>query len=174
MPTSPETAPVRPTTIAELRALVGAELGPTAWVDVTQDRIDEFAAVTEDRQWIHVDPERAAASPLGGTIAHGLFTLSLGPKLMEELMAFDGFAHSLNYGYGKVRFPSPLPVGSRLRMTMTIAAVEDVGGAAQLTAVQTFERAGQEKPVCVAEALARFVERTPASQMVDPRPGTSG
>jgi acyl dehydratase len=123
-----EVVPVRPTTVAELRALEGTELGPTAWHEITQERVDAFAKATEDFQWIHVDPVRAADSPLGGTIAHGLFTLSLGPKFMEELLAFDGFAHSLNYGYDKVRFPAPVPVGSRVRMRATITAVADVPG----------------------------------------------
>lgn len=154
------TQPVRPTTVAELQDLLDVPLGPTEWYEITQERVNAFAEVTGDRQWIHVDPERAAASELGGTIGHGLFTLGLGPMFMEELMAFDGFAHSLNYGYGKVRFPSPLPVGSRIRMHAQITAVDDKGGAAQVTTTQTFEREGAEKPVCVAEAIGRFVERS--------------
>jgi acyl dehydratase len=153
------TEPVRPTTVAELRALVGAELGPTAWYDVTQERIDAFAAATGDHQWIHVDPARAAESPLGTTIAHGLLTLSLGPHFMEALMAFDGFAHSLNYGYEKVRFPAPVPVGSRLRMRATITDVSDVPGGAQVTTTQTIEVEGGGKPVCVAQSIGRFYER---------------
>jgi acyl dehydratase len=152
--------PVRPRTVAELRALEGTELGPTAWYEITQERIDAFAKATEDFQWIHVDPDRAASSPLGSTIAHGLFTLSLGPKFMEELMVFDGFAHSLNYGYDKVRFPAPVPVGSRLRMRATITAVADVPGGAQVTTTQTMEIEGGSKPVCVAASVGRFVERT--------------
>ena len=151
-------APLRPTTVAELRALEGVALGPTEWYDITQERVDAFAELTEDRQWIHVDPVRAADSVLGSTIAHGLFTLGLGPKFMEELMAFDGFAHSLNYGYEKVRFPAPLPVGSRIRMHATITAVDDVPGGAQVTTTQTFEREGADKPVCVAASIGRFVE----------------
>lgn len=156
---STTSSPHRPTSVAELRELEGRELGPTAWYDISQARIDAFADLTEDRQWIHVDPERAADSELGTTIGHGLFTLSLGPKFMEELMAFDGFEKSLNYGYGKVRFPSPLPVDSRIRMRATITAVDDVPGGAQVTTTQVFEREGQEKPVCVAESIGRFVER---------------
>jgi acyl dehydratase len=151
--------PLRPTTVAALHDLQGRELGPTGWVDITQQRIDAFAEVTGDHQWIHVDTERAAISPLGSTIAHGLFTLSLGPMLMEELMAFDGFAQALNYGYDKVRFTAPVPVGSRVRMRATVTAVRAVSGGVNLTATQTFERKGQQKPVCVAEAVARFVER---------------
>ncbi len=155
---TPTSSPHRPTSVADLRELQGTELGPTAWFDITQERVDAFAELTGDRQWIHTDPERAGASELGGTIGHGLFTLSLGPAFMEELMAFDGFEKSLNYGYGKVRFPSPLPVGSRIRMRATITAVDEVPGGAQVTTTQAFEREGQDKPVCVAESIGRFVE----------------
>lgn len=150
-------APIEPRSLAELQALCGRELGPTAWKDVDQGRIDAFAEVTEDHQWIHVDPARAAAAPLGSTIGHGLLTLSLGPAFMEELISFAGFEHALNYGYGKVRFPAPVPVRSRLRMRLSLGAVEEVAGGAQLTAVQVFEREDGEKPVCVAEALVRLV-----------------
>jgi acyl dehydratase len=147
----------RPASIDDLRALIGQPLGPTAWKPVDQGRIDAFAEVTEDRQWIHVDPARAAASPLGSTIGHGLLTLSLGPTFSGELVSFEAFAHSLNYGYGKVRFPAPVPVGSRLRMRLEIVSVEERDGSAQVTAIQTFEREGGEKPVCVAEAVSRVV-----------------
>jgi acyl dehydratase len=150
---------VHPGSAAELRALVGSVLGPTGWYTVDQSKVDAFAEATEDRQWIHIDPSRAAASPLGGTIVHGLFTLGLGPHFVEELVSFDGFAHSLNYGYGRVRFPSPFPVAGRIRMHLSIDAVDEVRGGVQLTSTQTFELEGAEKPVCVAESLARFVER---------------
>jgi acyl dehydratase len=150
---------LRPESGSDLRALVGAVLGPTGWYRVDQAQVDAFAEATEDRQWIHIDPERAASSPLGGTIVHGLFTLSLGPRFVEELISFDGFAHSLNYGYGKVRFPAPFLVGSRVRMRLQIEAVADVRNGVQLTTIQTFEAEGPDKPVCVAESLARFVER---------------
>jgi acyl dehydratase len=150
---------VRPESASDLRELVGSVLGPTEWYTVNQAKVDAFAEATEDRQWIHVDPKRAAASPFGGTIVHGLFTLSLGPHLVEELVSFDGFAHSLNYGYGKVRFPAPLPVGARVRMHLSIDAVDEVRNGVQLTSTQTFELEGAEKPVCVAESIARFVER---------------
>jgi acyl dehydratase len=150
--------PVRPRSVADLLALRGRELGPTAWLPVTQERIDAFAGATDDRQWIHVDPERAAASPLGTTIAHGLLTLSLGPALVAQLIAFDGFAHSLNYGYDKVRFPAPVPAGSRVRMRATITAVDAVPGGCQVTTTQTIEREGGDKPVCVAASIGRFVE----------------
>jgi acyl dehydratase len=149
----------RPTSVADLQALTGVELGPTDWTEITQEGIDAFAAVTGDHQWIHVDPERAKETPLGSTIAHGLLTLSLAPGLMEQLMAYDGFAHALNYGYEKVRFPAPVPVGSRLRMRATITDVSEVPGGAQVTTTQTLEVEGGEKPVCVAQSVARFFER---------------
>jgi acyl dehydratase len=150
---------VRPSSVADLRALEGTELGPTDWLEITQDKIDAFAEVTGDHQWIHVDPERAAASPMGSTIAHGLLTLSLAPAFMEALMAFDGFAHALNYGYEKVRFPGPVPVGSRVRMRAQVVEVVDVPGGAQVTTTQTIEREGADKPVCVAQSVGRFYER---------------
>jgi acyl dehydratase len=140
----------------EVKAAVGQELGVSDWVDVTQETIDRFADVTGDDQWIHVDPERAAQTPFGGTIAHGLFTLSLGPKLGYETMDVQGFAFGLNYGYDRVRFPAPVPVGKRVRMRATLSSVEDVAGGIQITVTQTFEVEGGEKPVCVAESLARL------------------
>ena len=142
--------------IDELRAKVGEELGVSEWHDVTQERIDAFADATEDHQWIHVDPERAAQTPWGSTIAHGLYTLSLGPQFTFALFTIEGFAFGLNYGYNKVRFPAPLPVNSRVRMRATLSSVDDVPGGVQLTITQTFEREGEEKPVCVAEAVSRM------------------
>jgi acyl dehydratase len=142
--------------IDELRAKVGEELGVSEWHGVTQERIDAFADATGDHQWIHVDPDRAAQTPWGSTIAHGLYTLSLGPQFTFALFTIEGFAFGLNYGYNKVRFPAPLPVGSRVRMRATLASVDDVPGGVQLTITQTFEREGEEKPVCVAEAVSRM------------------
>jgi acyl dehydratase len=142
--------------IDELRAKVGEELGVSEWHEVTQDEIDAFADATGDHQWIHVDPERAAQTPFGSTIAHGLYTLSLGPGFTFALFTIEGFAFGLNYGYNKVRFPAPLPVDSRVRMRATLANVEDVPGGVQLTITQTFEREGEDKPVCVAESVARM------------------
>jgi acyl dehydratase len=139
----------------DMRARVGQELGVSEWVEITQERIDAFAQATEDFQWIHVDAERAAETPFGGTIAHGLLTLSLGPKFSYELFSLSGFTFALNYGFGKVRFPAPVPVGSRLRMRAALTAVDDVPGGIQFTVTQTFEVEGGEKPVCVAESLAR-------------------
>lgn len=151
------TLPVRPTTAADLAELVGKELGPTEWYEVTQERVNAFADATDDHQWIHIDVEKAAASPLGGTIAHGLFSLSLGPHLSGQVLAFDGFTHGLNYGYNKVRFPAPVPVGSRIRMRVTVVAAEEVAGGIQVTTSQVIEREGSDKPVMVAESLARVV-----------------
>jgi len=141
--------------IDDLRARVGHELGVSAWHDVTQAEIDAFAAATGDHQWIHVEPERAAQTPFGGTIAHGLYTLSLGPRFAYELFSLEGFAFAVNYGYDRVRFPAPVPVSSRVRMRATLSAVDDVPGGAQITVTQTFEREGSDKPVCVAQSLAR-------------------
>jgi acyl dehydratase len=143
------------TGLDELRAAEGQEIGVTGWREITQDEVDAFADVTGDHQWIHVDPARAAQSPLGGTIAHGLFTLSLAPAMTESLLSFEGFAFALNYGYNRVRFPAPLRVGSRVRLRATLSDVQDILGGAQITIVQTFEVEGSEKPVCVAESLAR-------------------
>jgi acyl dehydratase len=143
------------TGIDELNAHIGQELGVSSWYEVTQETIDRFAEVTEDFQWIHVDVERAKQTPFGGTIAHGLFTLSLGPKFSYEIVDVQGFAFGVNYGYGKVRFPAPLPVGSNVRMRATLTSVEEVPGGVQFTITQTFEREGHDKPVCVAESLAR-------------------
>jgi len=143
------------TGIDELKAKVGEELGVSDWLDITQDAIDAFAAATNDHQWIHVDPERAADTPFGGTIAHGLYTLSLGPRFSYGLYALEGFAFALNYGYEKVRFPAPVPVGGKVRMRAALSSVADVPGGAQLTLTQTFEREGEDKPVCVAESLVR-------------------
>jgi acyl dehydratase len=144
------------TGMEELRSAVGEELGVSAWHEVTQAEIDAFAAATGDDQWIHVDVERAAQTPFGSTIAHGLYTLSLGPRFSYGTYTIEGFAYALNYGYGRVRFPAPLPVGSRVRMRATLAGAEDVPGGVQIAIAQTFEREGTEKPVCVAEQLVRL------------------
>lgn len=142
--------------IDELKARVGQEIGVSDWAEVTQEGVDAFARVTGDDQWIHVDPERARNTPFGGTIAHGLYTLSLGPGFSYGLMDVQGFAFGLNYGYGKVRFPAPLPVGCRVRMRLGVDAVDDIPGGVQLTTKCTFEIEGGDKPVCVAESIARL------------------
>jgi acyl dehydratase len=141
-----------------LKQAEGEVLGTSDWHEVTQDAIDDFADVTGDHQWIHVDPERAKDTPFGGTIAHGYYTLSLAPMLSNEIFAMDGFAFAVNYGLNKVRFPAPVPVGSKVRASAKVAKLEDVPGGAQMTLELTFEREGGEKPVCVAETLVRVYE----------------
>jgi acyl dehydratase len=143
------------TGLDELRQAEGEELGTSEWHEVTQEAIDAFADVTGDHQWIHVDPERARETPFGGTIAHGYYTLSLVPMLNTQIFGLEGFAFALNYGLNKVRFPAPLPVGSRVRMHARLAALEEIAGGVQITVVATFEREGGDKPVCVAETVAR-------------------
>jgi acyl dehydratase len=148
-----------PLTIAgveDLRARVGQELGVSAWHEVDQGEIDAFAKVTGDDYWIHVDPERARSTPFGSTIGHGLLTLSLGPRFSYEIYEVSGVDFAVNYGYGRVRFPAPVPVGSRVRMRAELTAVDEVSGGVQVTVTQTFEREGAAKPVCVAEALGRY------------------
>jgi acyl dehydratase len=143
------------TGLDELRSAEGETLGTSEWHEVTQDAIDAFADVTGDHQWIHVDVERAKDTPFGGTIAHGYYTLSLAPALSAQIVRYEGFAFALNYGLNRVRFPAPLPVGSRVRVTAKLASVEDIPGGAQMTLELTFEREGDDKPVCVAESVAR-------------------
>lgn len=152
------TQPVhRPSTAQDLIDLKDVELGPTQWHTVDQAKIDAFAELTGDHQWIHVDPERAASSPFGSTIAHGLYSLSRTPAFLEELMAFDGFAHSLNYGYDRVRFIHPLPVDSRIRLRAKLTAVEETApGAVKVTTELTVEAEGIDKPILVAESIGRF------------------
>jgi acyl dehydratase len=143
------------TGLDELKSREGQEVGVSDWHEVTQEAINEFAEVTGDHNWIHVDPERAAQTPFGGTIAHGYYTLSLAPKFSYSLFKAEGFAFGVNYGLNRVRFPAPLPVGSKVRMRMKLASVEDIPGGAQITTELTFEREGGDKPVCVAESLSR-------------------
>jgi acyl dehydratase len=140
----------------ELKQAVGEQLGHTDWLEVDQKQIDLFAEATGDHQWIHVNPEMAAAGPFGTTIAHGYLTLSLLPLFAPQLIAVEGVRMGVNYGTNKVRFPSPVPVGSRLRATAKVTGVEDVAGGVQLTLAFTVEREGGEKPVCVAESVSRF------------------
>jgi len=144
------------TGIDELKAAEGEALGTSGWHEVTQRDIDLFAEVTGDHQWIHVDPERAKETPFGGTIAHGYYTLSLAPRFMEQIVDFQGFAFALNYGLGRVRFPASLRVGSRVRASIQLAKVEDIPGGAQITLAYSFEGEDADKPVCVAESLARL------------------
>jgi acyl dehydratase len=144
--------------VDEIRAHVGRELGVSDWHEVTQDSVSEFAEVTGDDYWIHIDPERAAETPFGGTIAHGYYTLSLAPMFSEQIFGLEGFAFAINYGLNRVRFPAPLPVGSRVRMHAKLKSLEEVPGGAQMNVEVTFEREGGDKPVCVAETLARVYE----------------
>jgi acyl dehydratase len=141
------------------RALVGQEIGVSDWLEVTQERVEQFAEATGDHQWIHVNPVRAAAeSPFGGTIAHGYLTLSLGPTLLGGVLRLEGFRMAINYGLNKLRFPAPLRVGGRVRLRVHALGVEDVEGGAgiQATLKLTFEVEGQDKPACVAETLFRY------------------
>jgi acyl dehydratase len=149
------TAQVTINGIDELKSRVGTEIGVSDWKLVTQEDIDTFAEVTGDDQFIHVDVERAKETPFGGTIAHGYYTLSLAPRFSYDLFRLEGVAFGLNYGLNKLRFPAPLPVGSKVRMRMTLQSVDDIPGGAQITMLNTFEVEGGEKPVCVAEALSR-------------------
>ncbi|MFI2239647.1 MaoC family dehydratase [Streptomyces chrestomyceticus] len=139
-----------------LRNAVGEDLGTSDWLEIDQKRIDLFADATGDHQWIHVDAERAAAGPFGATIAHGYLTLALLPALVPQLLRVDNVKMGINYGVDKVRFPAPVPVGSRVRATARIAGVTEVSGGVQLATTVTVEREGGEKPVCVAETLSRF------------------
>ncbi|MBF6620551.1 MAG: MaoC family dehydratase [Patulibacter sp.] len=143
--------------VPALKQLVGEELGVSDWREITQPQVDAFAELTDDHQWIHVDPARAAGTAFGGTIVHGFLTLSLAPSFMAELFTVTHVSHGLNYGLDRVRFPAPLPVGSRLRMRATLTAADDLpDGGLQTTTTFTFEREGGDKPVCVAESLGRY------------------
>jgi acyl dehydratase len=143
-------------TLADLQALTGQPLGHSDWITVDQARVNAFAEATEDRQWIHVDPERAQSGPFGGPIAHGFLTLSLIPYFFETGFSVRETRMVVNYGLNKVRFTRPVPVGSRLRGAFRLLAMEDVaGGAVQLTVEVAVEAEGSAKPVCVAQSLAR-------------------
>jgi acyl dehydratase len=140
----------------ELRAALGQELGPSEWLDVVQERIDRFAEATNDFQWIHVDADRAAEGPFGKTIAHGYLTLSLVPSLIRDYYSILGNRMTVNYGVNKVRFISPVPVGSRLRARSTILDVSDVADAVQVTLQTTIELEGSERPACVVDGVTRI------------------
>ncbi|GAA4318707.1 MaoC family dehydratase [Streptomyces venetus] len=140
----------------ELRKLAGGDLGTSEWIEVTQERIDTFADATGDHQWIHVDPERAEEGPFGAPIAHGYLTLSLFIPLFTELLDVQGVTTKVNYGLNKVRFPSPVKVGSRIRLTAKLAEVEDVPGGVQITVDGAIEIEGGAKPAAVLQSLSRF------------------
>jgi acyl dehydratase len=139
-----------------LKAAVGEHLGYSPWLEITQERVNQFAEATGDFQWIHVDVERAKAeSPFGGPIAHGYLTLSLLPSLMPKVVQTSGFSMGVNYGCNKVRFMSPVPVGANLRLGLKLVSVDDIAGGAQMVYEATFEVEGSEKPSCVAEVVLR-------------------
>jgi acyl dehydratase len=142
--------------LAELEALVGTEIGTSDWLTIDQSRIDRFAAVTGDDQWIHVDQKRAAAGMFGSTVAHGFLTLSLLPFFIRSSHKVDGARMSVNYGLNRVRFPSPVPVNSRLRAHFKLLSFEPIEGGVQTVTEVTVEREGQAKPVCVAESVGRL------------------
>jgi len=141
------------TTFDEVTAAAGEELGASEWVEIDQDRVNKFAEATGDFQWIHVDVEKSAAGPFGGTIAHGYLTLSLVPWLGSQVFALDTPGAKLNYGVNKVRFPNPVLVGSRVRAHVTMGEVTDLPAGKQLTLKYTVEIEGQTKPACVAETV---------------------
>ena len=141
------------TTFEEIEAAAGEEIGTTDWVEITQERVNQFADATGDHQWIHVDVERAKDGPFGGTIAHGYLTLSMLPALGSQVMSLETPGAKLNYGVNKVRFPNPVRVGSRIRAHVTIGGVSDVPAGKQLTVRYTIEIEGQQKPACVAETV---------------------
>ncbi len=146
-------------TLDELRAATGTHLGWTDWVEIDQERINLFADATGDHQWIHVDVERATAeSPFGGPIAHGYLTLALSNLFLPQLLQVPGASSGVNYGTGKVRFPAPVPVGSRIRGGAEITAVEQVAGGVQTTITMTVEVEGGTKPACVVESLSRWLK----------------
>ena len=143
--------------LEEFVAAQGSQLGPTDWLEVTQERVNLFADATDDHQWIHVDPERAANGPFGGTIAHGLLTLSLLPHFTHQLYTVDNIAMAVNYGYNKVRFITPVRVGSKIRARAEIAKVDQLDGAVQATVPVTVEIEGSDKPAAIAESIVRFI-----------------
>ncbi|MET9491594.1 MaoC family dehydratase [Nocardia sp. NPDC006630] len=145
------------TSFDELRAAVGTEIGVSDWILIDQERIDRFAEATGDHQWIHVDPERAAAGPYGRTIAHGFLTLSLVVPMSAQVMQASFVRMAINYGLNKVRFITPVPVGSRIRGRFTLNSITDIPGGVQGERTVTIELEGEPKPACVAESIARYL-----------------
>jgi acyl dehydratase len=145
------------TTMAELPGLVGTELGTSDWYEVTQERVNQFADATGDHQWIHIDIERAKKeSPFGGPIAHGFLTLSLAVPLVAQVLTVTDQKMGVNYGLNKVRFAAPVPVGSKVRASVTLKSVEEIAGGLQNILAVTVEREGGDKPVCIAEWVVRY------------------
>ena len=143
------------TGVAGLKAAVGEHLGYSEYIEISQERVNQFAEATGDFQWIHVDVERAKSGPFGGPIAHGYLTLSLGPMLYPTVVRIEGFSMGVNYGANKVRFPSPVPVGSKVRLGVKVLEVEELANGVQMTMEFTFECEGSSKPSCVAEIIFR-------------------
>jgi acyl dehydratase len=143
------------TGVAGLKAAVGEHLGYSEYIEISQERVNQFAEATGDFQWIHVDVERAKSGPFGGPIAHGYLTLSLGPMLYPTVVRIEGFSMGVNYGANKVRFPSPVPVGSKVRLGVKVLEVEEIANGVQMTMEFTFECEGSSKPSCVAEIIFR-------------------
>jgi acyl dehydratase len=142
----------------DIESAAGEEIGTTEWVEITQERVDQFADATGDHQWIHVDVEKAKQGPFGGTIAHGYLTLSLVPWLGSQVFTLDTPGAKLNYGVNKVRFPSPVPVGSRVRAKVSVGEVTDVPAGKQLTLKYVVEIEDQDKPACVAETVVLLLD----------------
>lgn len=141
----------------ELLDAVGRDLGTSEWLEIAQDRIDQFAEATGDHQWIHVDPVAAAGGPFGATIAHGYLTLALTNQFLPQIMRVDGASMGVNYGTNKVRFPQPVTVGSRVRAAAVITSAEEISGGVQIVVTITVEIEGQSKPACVVESVSRFL-----------------
>nr|PZN40426.1 MAG: dehydratase [Actinomycetota bacterium] len=138
-----------------VKQLAGKHVGYSEWLEITQERVNLFADATGDHQWIHVDPERAKQSPFGGPIAHGYLTLSLTPYFLPQILKIEGFSMGVNYGTDRVRFPSPVPVGSKLRCGAQVDEVTEIAGGVQMKLTLTFEVQGSEKPACVATIIVR-------------------
>jgi acyl dehydratase len=142
--------------VAGLRERVGSLLGTSRWITVDQEMVTTFADLTGDRQWIHVDPERASEGPFGVTVAHGFFTLSLATDLFDDIFTVEDVSMILNYGLNRVRFPAPLPVGSRVRMDVSLAEISEIAGGIQVVYHLEYEIEGKEKPCCVADLVFRY------------------
>jgi len=140
----------------DLLELAGQTVGTTEWYDITQDQVNRFADATGDHQWIHTDPERAAAGPFGGTIAHGYLTLSLAPQILEEVLTVDNVTAALNYGLNKVRFPAPVPVGSKLRATVTVTSALQKPAGIEVVFGMTYEVDGGSRPACIADVVVLY------------------
>ena len=143
------------TSLDQLKDAVGVELGFSDWLEISQARVDQFAETTGDHQWIHVDPERAASGPFGGTIAHGWLTASILPVLTQQIFRIEA-KMAVNYGLNKLRFPAPVPVGSSVRASSTFKEISDVGSAVQLVTTTTVHIRDADKPAVVAETVSRY------------------